>query len=148
MSDVGAILTALKGIKAISKRKIGVIGYCRGGKLALSAAGTYPESIRAAASYHAGGLADDTPGSPHLLAPKLAKAVNVYVAGAIEDTSFDDAMKQRLIQAFDQAGVQHTVETYPARHGWVPRDMPTHDAAEAEHHWCTLIPFMKESLEP
>jgi len=62
----------------------------------------------------------------------------VYVAGAIEDQSFPDDMKARLEKALTDAGVDHTIETYPAKHGWVLRDTPVHDVAAAERHWKTL----------
>jgi carboxymethylenebutenolidase len=71
----------------------------------------------------------------------------VYVGGAIEDAGFDDAQKDRLEQALTAAGVDHRIETYPARHGWVPRDMPVYDAAESEHHWRTLVPLFDEALK-
>lgn len=136
MSDTEAFLDFLAGRPDVRPGPVGVVGYCMGGRLALTAAGTFPERIAAAASYHGGGLATDAPGSPHLLAPKIK--AKVYVAGAIEDSNFTDEMKQRLETALTEAGVDHVVETYPARHGWVLRDMPVHDAVEAEHHWRTL----------
>jgi carboxymethylenebutenolidase len=146
MADTDALLAAAKALPELADGPIGVVGYCMGGRLALIAAGTFPDRIAAAASYHGGGLANDTQTSPHLLAPKMT--AKVYVAGAIEDANFDDTQKQRLIDALAEAGVDHLVETYPAKHGWVPSDMPAHDAAEAEHHWRTLIPLMDEVLKP
>ena len=145
MADTAVFLDFLAARPEIAKGPIGVVGYCMGGRLALIAAGTYPDRIAVAASYHGGGLVNDTPTSPHLLAPKMK--AKVYVAGAIEDANFDDAQKQRLEAALTEAGVDHVVETYPARHGWVPRDMPVHDAAEAEHHWRTLLPLFDGVLK-
>src|SRR5436190_794427 len=86
-------------------------------------------AARAAAAYHPGGLATDAPDSPHLLAPHIQ--AEVYVAGASDDSNFPAEQKQRLEQALTAAGVRHTVETYPARHGWVPTDTPVHDPAAA-----------------
>jgi carboxymethylenebutenolidase len=111
-----------------------------GGLMSMTAAGTYPDRIVAAASYHGSRLATDAPESPHLLAPTMK--ARVYVAGAIEDTSFPDAMKARLEEALTKAGVDHTVETYPAKHGWVLRDTPSYDAAAAERHWQTLFALL------
>jgi carboxymethylenebutenolidase len=145
MADTKALLAAAAALTELAPSPIGVVGYCMGGRLALIAAGTFPDRFAAAASYHGGGLANDTPTSPHLLAPKMT--AKVYVAGAIEDANFDDAQKQRLIDALGAASVDHVVETYPARHGWVPSDMPVHDADEAEHHWRTLIPLMDGALK-
>jgi carboxymethylenebutenolidase len=140
MADFPAFFEALSARADVQPGPIGVTGYCMGGRLALIAAGSFPDRIAAVASYHGGGLANDTPSSPHLLAGRMK--AKVYVAGAIEDANFDDEQKARLIAALQTAGVDHTVETYPARHGWVPDDMPVHDPAEAEHHWQTLIPFL------
>jgi carboxymethylenebutenolidase len=70
----------------------------------------------------------------------------VYVAGAMEDQSFTDEMKQRLERALTEAGVDHTIETYPARHGFVPSDTPAHDPAAAERHWETLLALLEATL--
>ena len=112
--------------------------------MSLTAAGTYPDRIVAAASYHGGRLATDAPDSPHRLAPKIK--ARVYVAGAVEDASFPDDMKARLEDALTSAGVDHRIETYPAKHGWVFRDMPVYDAAAAERHWQTLFSLFDELL--
>jgi carboxymethylenebutenolidase len=42
-----------------------------GGAISLTVAGTYPDRIAAAASFHGGNLARDSELSPHLLAPKM-----------------------------------------------------------------------------
>jgi dienelactone hydrolase len=62
---------------------------------------------------------------------------------AIEDPGFDDAQKQRLDEALTAAGVDRRVETYDARHGWVPSDTPVHDPAAAERHWQTLFELLR-----
>jgi carboxymethylenebutenolidase len=144
MADTQALLAFIDERPEAAAGPIGVVGYCMGGRLALIAAGTFPDRIIAAASYHGGGLANDTPSSPHLLADRMK--ARIYVAGAIEDANFDEAQKARLDSALAAAGRDYRIETYPARHGWVPRDTAVHDRHEAEHHWRTLIPFMQEAL--
>lgn len=138
MRDTPAFLDYLGG------NQIGTTGYCMGGGLSLAAAGHYPDRIAAAASFHGGRLAIDDPTSPHLLAPKIK--ARVYVAGAIEDASFPDDQKQRLEEALTAAGVRHVVETYPARHGWVPSDTPSHDPVQAERHFTELFKLFDETL--
>jgi carboxymethylenebutenolidase len=145
MSDTRAFLDHLAGQSEVRPGGIGTTGYCMGGFMSLTAAGTFPERILAAASYHGGRLATDAPDSPHLLAARIRS--RVYIAGAIEDTSFPDEMKERLEQALTRAGVDHRIETYPARHGWVPRDTPVHDAAATERHWQTLIALLDGKLK-
>jgi carboxymethylenebutenolidase len=64
----------------------------------------------------------------------------------MEDQSFTDEMKQRLERALTEAGVDHAIETYPARHGFVPRDTPAYDPAAAERHWQTLLALLEATL--
>jgi carboxymethylenebutenolidase len=145
MSDTRAFLEHLAAQHDVRPGPIGTTGYCMGGLMSLTAAGTYPERIAAAASYHGGRLATDEPDSPHRLADRIR--ARVYVAGAIEDQSFPDDMKQRLEEALTRAGVDHTIETYPARHGWVLRDTPVYDAACAERHWQSLLSLLDAKLK-
>jgi carboxymethylenebutenolidase len=145
MSDTTAFLDYIAAQPDVKKGGIGTTGYCMGGRLSLIAAGTYPDRIVAAASYHGGRLANEDPDSPHLLAPKMK--ARVYAAGAIEDQSFPDDMKARLEEALTKAGVDHKIETYPAKHGWVFRDTPVYDAASSERHWQTLVALMDAVLK-
>lgn len=144
MADTRYFLDYLAAQPEVLSGGIGTTGYCRGGLMSLTAAGTYPERISATASYHGGRLATDAPDSPHLLAPRIKS--RVYVAGAIEDESFPDAMKERLEEALTKANVDHKVETYPAKHGWVFRDTPAYDAAASERHWQTLLDLFGATL--
>jgi carboxymethylenebutenolidase len=144
MSDTRAFLDYLAAQSQVLPGGIGTTGYCMGGLMSLSAAGTYPDQILAAASYHGGRLATDAPDSPHLLAPKMR--ARVYVGGAIDDPSFPEDMKERLEQALTQAGINHRIETYQAKHGWVFRDTPVYDAAAAQRHWQTLSELFAATL--
>jgi carboxymethylenebutenolidase len=134
MSDTRAFLDYLAADANVKPGAIGTTGYCMGGLMSLTAAGTYPDRIAAAASE-----------SPHLLAPKMK--ARVYVAGAVEDQSFPDDMKARLEEALTAAGVDHKIETYPAKHGWVFRDTPVYDAAAAERHLETLLELLDAKLK-
>lgn len=146
MADMPAFLDYLAAQPDVRPGGIGTTGYCMGGRLSLIAAGTYPQHIRAAASYHGGRLANDDADSPHRLAPKMK--ARIYVAGAIEDQSFPDDMKERLEKALTAAGVDHKIETYDARHGWVFPDFPVYDAAAAERHWQTMLALFESTLRP
>ena len=146
MSDTRAFLDFLASQSDVRPGPSGMTGYCMGGMMCLTAAGTYPDRIAAAASFHGGRLASDAPGSPHLLASKM-KSLRIYVAGAIEDASFPDDMKARLEDALTKAGVDHTIETYPAKHGWVFRDTPAYDEAASERHWRELVALFDSALK-
>jgi carboxymethylenebutenolidase len=144
MSDTKAFLAHFDVAPQVKKGPVGLTGYCMGGGMSLTAAAIYPDRVAAAAVYHPGGLVTDQPDSPHLLAPKIR--ARVYIGGAMEDQAFTNEHKQMLDQALTAAGVDHVIETYNARHGWVPSDTPVHDDAATERHWQTLLGLFKRSL--
>jgi len=140
--DVEAVLSYFDTRKDVKPSKIATTGYCMGGLLSLTAAGNFPDRVALAASFHGGGLASDQPNSPHLLAPKMK--ARVFVAGAIEDASFPDEMKKKLEDALTAAKVTHTLETWPAKHGWCVADMPVYDATQAERHYTVLFEQLRQ----
>jgi len=143
--DTQAFIAYLDARKDRASAKIGVTGYCMGGAMALTAAGTYPDRIAAAASFHGGNLATGADLSPHLLAPDMRG--EIYIAAASQDQSYPPAMEARLKAAFDAAHVNYTHETYEAAlHGWTMADFPiyNHDAAERAH--ARLLALLKRNL--
>jgi carboxymethylenebutenolidase len=145
MSDMEAYLAYLDSRDDVAGDKIGITGYCMGGRLALAAAGHFPARVAASASYHPGNIASDAPDSPHRLADKIQ--ATIYIGGASEDPSFPDEQKQRLGAALTAAGVAHTIETYPAKHGWTMPDTPVYDAASAERHFDTMFALFDGALK-
>jgi carboxymethylenebutenolidase len=137
MSDTRAYLDQLAG-------KVAVVGYCLGGQMAIVAAGTYPDRVVAAAAYHPGDLATKGNDSPHRLAPNMK--ASVYVGAAMDDPSFPPAQIDTFGDALRTAHVDHVIETYQARHGWVPSDTPAHDPAAAEKHFQTLGALLQRTL--
>jgi carboxymethylenebutenolidase len=124
---------------------IGTTGYCMGGRISLTVAGHLGERVGAAASFHGGRLAvPDDATSPHLLAPEV-RAV-IYVGGAENDASFDDDQAALLHEAYDAAGVDHTIEHYAAAHGFAVPDMPTYDEAASERHWAAMTALYASAL--
>ena len=127
--------------------QIGVVGFCMGGGMALTAAGCFPERIAAAASFHGGNLATDAPTSPHLLAGSMRG--EIYVAAADRDNSYPAAMADRLEAALAAGGVTFRSETYlGALHGWMMPDFPVYDAVAAERGWDALLALLARRLGP
>jgi carboxymethylenebutenolidase len=133
IGDARAFVEYLDSLPEKKPGGVGTTGYCMGGRLSLIAAGALGGRIAAAASFHGGNLAEDDPDSPHHKAGAIK--ATVYVAGAIEDQSFTDQQKDRLDKALSEAGVVHTIETYPAHHGFAVPDNASYNEAAAERHW-------------
>lgn len=143
--DTEAFLAYLESRDDVAGTKVGTTGYCMGGGISLTAAGTYPDRVGAAASFHGGNLASDSELSPHLLAPRMA--ARVYVAGAENDDSYPPEMAERLEQALSDADVDHRCEIYAgAAHGWTMADFPVFNEAAAERHWDELVRLYADTL--
>jgi carboxymethylenebutenolidase len=134
--DTGALLAVLAEQPEVAGTAVGTTGYCAGGGHSLTAAGRYPDRVAAAASFHGGYLATAAPDSPHLGAATITG--RVYVASAADDEHFPPEQAERLERALSDAGVDHTMETYPAGHGFAVPDNPTYDEAAAERHWAAM----------
>lgn len=142
--DAGAFFDYLAGRDEVRGDRFGTTGYCMGGRTSLIVAGRRPERVAATASFHGGGLATDQPDSPHLAADRLRAAV--YVAGAENDGAFPPQQAEMLDRALSTAGIDHTVEFYPAAHGFAVPDNPTYDAEAAERHWAATRDFFAAKL--
>ncbi|WP_027061603.1 dienelactone hydrolase family protein [Mesorhizobium loti] len=143
ISDSAAFLDALaaEGVTG----PIGTVGYCMGGARAINAAATYPDRIKAAASFHGGNLASDAPNSPHRKAAAIKARVYVGMAGV--DRSFPPEQSTRLAEAFRDAEVDHVLENYVGMaHGWCVPDHSVYNEAGAERHWKRLTALFAETL--
>ena len=130
----------------VSGSAIGTTGYCLGGRMSLVAAGGLGRTIAAAASFHGGRLAvAGEPSSPHLSAGRIT--ATVYVAGATDDGSFTAEQAELLEGALADSGVDHTLEFYPARHGFAVPDNPTYDTGADARHWEALRRLYRAHLQ-
>jgi carboxymethylenebutenolidase len=136
-ADASAYADFLLARPEVSGSAIGTTGYCLGGRLSMIASAGLGRVVAAAASFHGGRLAvTDDPTSPHLLADRIT--ATVYVAGAVADGSFTSEQAEMLDRALTSAGVEHTIEFYPAHHGFAVPDNGTYDSAAAGRHWAAL----------
>jgi len=154
--------------KGISDEKIGVVGYCFSGAMALRTAAQIPEKIAAAASFHGGRLVTEDADSPHLLLPKVR--ARLYFGHAVEDQSMtadniktlDAALaawgteqnenKNHAGGHFGLAGGkvptrQYKSETYQgALHGWTVPGRPVYNEPQAEIAFEKLTALLREAL--
>lgn len=144
-SDAAAFADFLLARPEVRGAAVGTTGYCMGGRMSLVAAGAAGEKVGAAASFHGGRLAvEGDPNSPHLNAGQIR--ATVYVAGAVEDDSFTEDQAELLKKALTEAGVTHTVEFYPAHHGFAVPDNGTYDEAAAARHYEAMDALYRSAL--
>lgn len=144
--DSRAFLDFLAARDDVAGTTVGTTGYCMGGAISLTVAGTYPDRVAASAAFHAGQLVTDSDQSPHLVAPAIRG--RVYVAGADHDASYTPQMADELDTVLTDAGVDHRLEIYPdALHGYTMTDFPVYDEQAAERHWRELFALFDDTLK-
>lgn len=145
MRDTTAFLDFLGSEARVKGSKVGCVGYCMGGALALTAAGIFPDRIAAAASIHGANVANDRPDSPHLLAPQMRG--KIYVGVAEIDPWLQPGETERLKTALDAARANYILEVYPGvQHGFAANGTPMYDRTAAERHWDRILGLFRETL--
>ncbi|WAZ26075.1 dienelactone hydrolase family protein [Streptomyces cinnabarinus] len=145
MRDADAYLRALAESPLTADGPVALTGYCFGARLSLLTAGTYPERVAAAAGFHSGPLATDTPDSPHLVAEHIT--AELYFGHADNDPAMPVDQQERLKNALRAAGVRHRCEVYPgAEHGFTQADTSAYDREADERHWAALLDLLKRTF--
>jgi carboxymethylenebutenolidase len=130
-SDGKAYVDFLLAQKGVKPGKVGVVGYCFCGQMALRTAAAAPDKVAAAASFHGGFLVTDKPDSPHKQLPRIK--ARLYFAHAVEDASATPEQVAILEQALRDWHGAFQSETYEgARHGWTVPGRPVYNELQAE----------------
>ncbi len=59
----------------LTEGKVGITGYCMGGRHGWQIAASYPDRVAALGGFHTGGMVTEADDSPHLRAPEVTAAV-------------------------------------------------------------------------
>jgi carboxymethylenebutenolidase len=144
--DAAAYVDFLAAHESVSGAKLGVVGYCFTGGMAMRTAAVRPEKIAAAASFHGGGLYTETPASPHLVLPRVT--ARLYFGHAIKDASMPEDAIKRLNQELAAWGGKFQSEVYDgAYHGWTTPDAPVYNQSQADRAFEKLSALFAETLK-
>ena len=145
MTDAKAFIAWLDQQSSVARnRKMGTQGYCMGGPIAFRTAAAVPDRVGAVASFHGGGLATDTPNSPHLQAAKTKAQFLIEIAENDDKRSPEE--KNVLKDTFAKAKLLAEIEVYPAAHGWCPPDSQVYNEPQAEKAWSRLLALYSKAL--
>lgn len=146
MADARAAIAWLDAQDEIDPaRGIGTQGYCMGGPFALWTAAAVPARVRAAASFHGGGLyRPDSATSPHALLDRMD--ARLLIAIARDDHAEAPQEQEQLRAAAQAAGRPATVEVYDGDHGWTVPDSPAYAPAAEARAWNDLMALYETAL--
>jgi carboxymethylenebutenolidase len=146
MTDAKAFIGWLDGQASVAKnRKMGTQGYCMGGPMAFRTAAAVPDRVGAVATFHGGGLVNDTPNSPHVQAARSKAQFLIAIAESDDTKSPKD--KTVLKETFEKANLPAEIEVYAGcAHGWCPPDSTVYNEPNAEKAWGRLLVLYGKAL--
>ncbi len=145
-TDTKALLAYIATRSDVKGDKVGTVGFCMGGGMAISAAGFFPDRVAASVSFHGGNLVTDKDVSPHLLAESIKG--ELLVIGADNDHSYPPEMAEKLDEVLTEAGVAHSCKIYEgAAHGWTKPDFPIYDPEATARGWAEAIALFDKHLK-
>ena len=147
MDTARSVVTWLDAQDAVdSARGIGNQGYCMTGSWTIYSAAAVPSRVKAAASFHGGGLVGDGPNVPVNLLDDLADDAKVLIAIARNDDARAPTDKDALRAAAAAAGADVEIEVYEGDHGWTVLDSPVYAEAAAQRAYGRLLALYRSAL--
>jgi len=146
VDDGKAYVDFLLAQKGVKKEKVGVVGYCFTGQMAVRTAAAVPDHVAAAASFHGGFLVTPAPDSPHkILGPIKAR---LYFGHAVEDSTATPEQVAALEAALrDWQGAFQSEFYEGARHGWTVPGRDVYNELQAERAFEKLVELFEATLE-
>ena len=149
IEDINATVGFLTGHSSVESDRIGVTGFCMGGRVTWLAAATNPV-FKAAVPYYGGNIM--VPWGSATQAP-FARASGIKCPVLFHFGEIDENPSQEDMLVFDaqltKHGVQHQFYTYPgANHAFMnPANPPRYQRAAAEMSWPRTVDFFAQHLK-
>lgn len=139
MADARATVAWLDAQEEVDARRgIGTQGYCMGGPFAVWTAAAVPTRVKAAASFHGGGLVrPDNRLSPHV---QMASSDAAFLIGVSRDDHAEAPGDTEVLREVATGRAQpSTVKVYDGDHGWTVPDSPAYALAAEAEAWDALM---------
>lgn len=144
-ADTQAVVDfAQAGGLGLETRLWGAIGYCMGGRHALSAAVANPKYVRAGVSVHGGRLVDGSADSPHRFVERTT--VPLHLMFAHDDPTCPEAHQRLLEDIARRRADTVTVERVDAHHGWSFPERWCFDRPASERVWEVALSMFRATL--
>ncbi len=149
VTDVRAAVAALQSDSGVKADRIGMIGFCMGGRVSFLAACESP-AIRAAVPFYGGAIAGQqfTPGAvaPVSLVDKMRGAVQLHFGE--KDAYIPLPVVEEIRQALQRAGKDSEVHIYKgAGHGFFCQERADYNEEAAKLAWDRTKAFFRKHLQ-
>jgi carboxymethylenebutenolidase len=146
MAELGVVIQHLKALPEVRSDRIGIVGFCVGGRIAFLTACRHPAAIKVAVSFYGGGIAADTPSAPINLADRIQCPVLCLFGEADKMIPMDQV--RRLDETLKRLKKTAEVKVYKgAGHGFFCDDRASYDAGSAQSAWEMVRSWLAKYLK-
>ena len=134
MAEMGVVIQHLRSLAEVRGDRIGITGFCVGGRIAFLTACRHPAAVKVAIAFYGGGIAADTPTAPLHDAPRIQCPVLCLFGEADRMIPMDQV--RRLEDTLKRLKKTFEVKVYAgAGHGFFCDDRPSFHPDAAAAAW-------------
>ena len=149
MAEVGKGLGFLAARQEVAADRVGVMGFCMGGRYTFLANAVHADKFKAAAAFYGAGIAPekDALGRQPLLDRVAAMQAPIMLVYGADDQSIAADEHGRIAQALSTAKKRYILSVFPnAGHGFLSDRRDSYAAAPAREAWQMTMNFLKYNL--
>jgi carboxymethylenebutenolidase len=138
--DMRGAAEYLLGLDEVNPKKVGILGFCMGGQLALYAATEFPEQFSAGIDFY--GIHPNAQINPS----KLEVPIQAHFGK--RDYSVSEASARELVESIEASGKSIEAHFYDADHAFFNDTRPeVHNRQAAELAWTRTLEFLRQHLK-
>ncbi len=146
MAEVGAVMAHLKSQRDVRADRIGITGFCMGGRITFLTAARHAPDIKAAVPFYGGGIAANTPNAPVNFADRITAPVLAFFGEKDQMIPLDQVT--RIEETMRRLGKTYEAKVYPgAGHGFFCDERASYHAEAARDAWNRLLQWFAKHLK-
>jgi carboxymethylenebutenolidase len=146
IQDLRSVVNHLKAQNFVNTDRIGITGFCMGGRIAFLAACKFPAEIKAAVPFYGGGIAADSATAPVNFAADLKAPVLCFFGE--KDPYIPLTQVQQIDDTLRSLGKAYEVKVYPdADHGFFCDDRASYHPQAAKDAWEKMKAWFERYLK-
>ena len=152
LNEIGQTLDWLQQQNNVDRNRLGIIGFCMGGRFAFYANCRFPDQLKAAVGFYGGGISPEGGKDRFGRTPPIGEAhkmqAPIFLGYGADDAGIPPSEHARVAEALSAAKKRYTLAVYPgAGHAFLCEERANYALKAAELAWPEAIAFLHESLE-